>query len=59
MFTGTTIDDLIKVVEKTEQRMRGRAAEAAWAVTPRLEVYPAYSTFVYQWPALGQAAGAA
>ncbi len=60
MRTGTTIDDLIRVVEKTENQARVRTVEAAaFSLAPRIEVYPAFSTWVYQWPCADQAAGVA
>ena len=59
MFNGTTIEDLIKVVERTEGRARAYTVDRAGFLTPRMEVYPAYSTYVYQWPPLEQAIGAA
>ncbi len=61
MFSGTTIDDLIKTVEKSELRMEAAATVAAACPleAPKVEIYPAYSTYVYQWPRSEQVIGVA
>jgi hypothetical protein len=65
MFSGTMIDDLIRMVERTEEHARtetvapGAAAAAADVPVLQVEVYPEFSTFVYQWQGMEQVIGVA
>jgi hypothetical protein len=49
MFTGTTIDQLIQTVEKTEQQARP-LTPAETMMAPGIEAFPQLSTYVCQWP---------
>jgi hypothetical protein len=61
MFSGTMIDDLIRMVERTEEHACTATAAATAADVPalRVEVYPEFSTFVYQWQGMEQVIGVA
>ena len=55
MLTGTMIDDLIRMVEKTEQLVQTRTAPAAVPVL----VYPGISVPALQWTGTEQTIGVA
>ena len=58
MYRGTTIDDIIRTVEQAEEQMQS-AARSRWT-EPEVEVYPLFSTYIYQWRGMEQmSAGAA
>ncbi len=54
MYTGTMIDDLIRIVEQSE--LEARLAEAA---EPQRMEFPLWSTYMYEWPMVEQAIGVA
>jgi hypothetical protein len=58
MFTGTMIDDLIRMVERTELQVRTQARTAPVAAAPVL-VYPAIPVPALQWIGTEKAIGVA
>ncbi len=56
MFEGFMVEELIAMVERAEQEAHADASEAALA---KIERFPRFSTYVYEWPGLRQMIGVA
>jgi hypothetical protein len=50
MHMGTMIDDLMNMVERVEAGACLKGAAAPLYLEPKVQAYPLYSTFVYEWP---------
>lgn len=49
MYTGTLIDDLMITVTRVEEHARLQPIMLPVEAAPRVEAYPAFSTFAYEW----------